>query len=147
LRPEVLDALGLVPAIEWQASDVQARTGLQCTVEAPQTWSDIAPRLGTALFRIVQEALTNIVRHAGASRVRIRLHRTPCELLMTVQDDGVGFDADNDEAVTSLGILGMRERAISSGASFGIDSRPGEGTCITVRVPVHQAPDAADQQP
>ncbi|MCB2041651.1 MAG: hypothetical protein KDH48_13165, partial [Rhodoferax sp.] len=58
LRPEVLDALGLVPAIEWQASDVQARTGLQCTVEAPQTWSDIAPRLGTALFRIVQEALT-----------------------------------------------------------------------------------------
>ncbi|MCB2002979.1 MAG: hypothetical protein KDH91_22590, partial [Rhodoferax sp.] len=70
-----------------------------------------------------------------------------CELLMTVQDDGVGFDADNDEAVTSLGILGMRERAISSGASFGIDSRPGEGTCITVRVPVHQAPDAADQQP
>ena len=147
LRPEVLDALGLVPAIEWQASDVQARTGLQCTVEAPQTWSDIAPRLGTALFRIVQEALTNIVRHAGASRVRIRLHRTPCELLMTVQDDGVGFDADNDEAVTSLGILGMRERAISSGASFGIDSRPGEGTCITVRVPVHQAPDTVDQQP
>ena len=147
LRPEVLDALGLVPAIEWQASDVQARTGLQCTVEAPQTWSDIAPRLGTALFRIVQEALTNVVRHAGASRVRIRLHRTPCELLMTVQDDGVGFDADNDEAVTSLGILGMRERAISSGASFGIDSRPGEGTCITVRVPVHQAPDAVEPQP
>ncbi len=136
LRPEVLDALGLVPAIEWQASDVQARTGLQCTVEAPQTWTDIEPRLGTALFRIVQEALTNIVRHAGATRVRIRLHRTPSELLMTVQDDGKGFDAANDQAVPSLGILGMRERAISSGATFDIDSRSGEGTCITVRVPV-----------
>ena len=147
LRPEVLDALGLVPAIEWQASDVQARTGLQCVVEAPQTWNDIEPRLGTALFRIVQEALTNIVRHAGASRVRIRLHRTPGEMLMTVQDDGKGFEVDNDEANISLGILGMRERAISSGASFDIDSRPGEGTCITVRMPVARAPHEPETPP
>ena len=93
----------------------------------------------------MQEALTNIVRHAGATRVRIRLHRSPHELLLTVQDDGKGFDAENDGGGTSLGILGMRERAISSGATFEIDSRPGEGTCITVRVPVHKGQDAVDK--
>lgn len=143
LRPEMLDALGLVPAIEWQASDLQSRTGLRCTVEAPESWSDIDPRRGTALFRIVQEALTNVVRHAGASRVRIRLHRKPDELLLTVQDDGQGFDAGDAGVGTSLGILGMRERAASIGASFEIDSQPGQGARITVRVPMPAPPAAA----
>jgi PAS domain S-box-containing protein len=136
LRPEMLDALGLVPAIEWQASEMQARTGLHCSVHASDALADIDSRRATALFRIAQEALTNVVRHAGATSVSIVLQREGDALQMTVQDDGKGFDPETGGPSMSLGVLGMRERAQAQGAIFELDSRPGSGTRVTVRLPL-----------
>ena len=87
----------------------------------------------------MQEALTNVVRHAGASQVQIALQRTDDGLLLSVQDDGKGFDPEAGGANASLGILGMRERALSNDADFDLDSRPGAGTRITVRLPLAAA--------
>ncbi len=144
MRPEMLDALGLVPAIESQASDMQARTGLRVAVEAPDEMSDIDPHHSTELFRIVQEAMTNVLRHADATQVVIGLSRTREVVQLSVRDDGKGFDSEAGAAGPSLGILGMRERAVANGGEFRIDSRPGAGTRIDVRMPVVAQPALAD---
>ncbi len=133
LRPEVLDALGLVAAIEWLASDLEARTGLHCSVSAPQTLPEVDGERKTALFRIAQEALTNVVRHAGASRCAVRLTQQAGELVLAVEDDGKGFDPTRASG-PSLGMLGMRERAAAVGASFEVASAAGAGTTLTVRM-------------
>ena len=124
MRPGVLDDLGLVAAIEWLAADFEKRTGLACMATLPAT--DIALDLGLAvvLFRIVQEALTNVIRHAKATRVEIRLRATEGELTMEVEDNGRGIVPQQIADPRSLGLFSMRERAAALGGTVDFGAKP-----------------------
>jgi hypothetical protein len=135
LRPDVLDALGLAAALEWQAAEFASRTGIACRVSVPQPWVERDAERSTALFRIFQEALTNVARHSGATRVTAELRRDGGMLELTVADDGSGFVEADERASSSLGLLGMRERAAMLGGETTIASAPGGGTTVTVRLP------------
>jgi PAS domain S-box-containing protein len=136
MRPGVLDDLGLVAAIEWLAADFEKRTGLACMATLPAT--DIALDLGLAvvLFRIVQEALTNVIRHAKATRVEIRLRATEGGLALDVEDNGRGITPQQVADPRSLGLFSMRERAAALGCTVDFRSEAGRGTTVSVRVPV-----------
>ena len=136
LRPGVLDDLGLVAAIEWQAQEFQSRTGITCEFVSSQTDLALAPEVGIAVFRICQETLTNVARHAHATRVRIRLETTADQLVLTVTDSGRGITERELANRTSLGLLGMRERALLLGGQVTIAGRPGEGTTVTMQIPL-----------
>lgn len=140
LRPSMLDDLGLVPALRWYINRHANRTGLQETLLCDPPPEGLPASTETACFRIVQEALTNIARHAQAHTVTIALGQTDHTLHLTIQDDGVGF---NLEAIgrakaegTSLGLLGMEERSLLIGGRLTITSAPGDGTQILLRVPM-----------
>jgi PAS domain S-box-containing protein len=135
LRPSILDDLGLAAAIMWQASDFQERTGVRCDVELPKDGPSVAPRIGLSLFRIVQEALTNVTRHAQASHVHIGLSVDTENTILTVADNGRGVTAEELERPTSLGIMGIRERALAVGGDVTFSGVAGRGTTLTVRVP------------
>jgi PAS domain S-box-containing protein len=137
LRPGVLDDLGLAAAIEWQANEFASRTGIGCTVCVPPVELQLEGDRATALFRIFQECLTNVARHAEARSVRTSLTEQDGNLLLIVEDDGKGFR--ESAAGGSLGILGMKERAQVCGGDVQVSSSPGKGTTVTVRVPVHAA--------
>jgi PAS domain S-box-containing protein len=143
LRPGVLDDLGLVAAVEWAAEEFQARTGIRCQVSMPETNPAIDAERATALFRIFQETLTNIARHAGATRVTIGLSQEDGHLSLEVRDNGRGIGEDQLSASGSLGILGMRERALLLGGEFFIGN-PGSGTTVRVRMPIDRRKAAAN---
>jgi len=135
LRPGVLDDLGLAAAIEWQANEFAARTGIECAVSVPSADLKIPGDQATEFFRIFQECLTNVMRHAEARSVSVGLLEDEGELVLMVADDGKGFD---DSTVSkSLGFLGMKERAQVCGGSLEIASIPGNGTTVALRVPLH----------
>jgi PAS domain S-box-containing protein len=135
LRPGVLDDLGLAAAIEWQANEFGSRTGIDCMVSVPAADLTLEGDQATEFFRIFQECLTNIIRHAEAKTVRVLLDEHDGELVLVVADDGKGFrESDVSE---SLGFLGMKERAQVCGGCLEITSAPGSGTTITLRVPMH----------
>lgn len=142
LRPSMLDDLGLAPALRWlTAQTVNQRSGLQVHLQAPSHLGRLAPELETAVFRIVQEALTNIVRHAQAQHVHIRIHFEDTDILcVRIQDDGIGFDvaAERRHAANgnSMGVLGMQERAALIGADLTMESVPGAGCTLTLRCPM-----------
>jgi PAS domain S-box-containing protein len=137
LRPGVLDDLGLAAAIEWQASDFAARNGVLCEVTVPPVDLHLDGDRATATFRIFQECLTNVNRHAHAKSVRVVLSQEDENILLVVQDDGIGFhQTDLSNSLGSLGLLGMKERAQFCGGDVQISSSPGNGTTVTVRVPV-----------
>ncbi|MGH7811004.1 MAG: histidine kinase, partial [Candidatus Binatia bacterium] len=115
LRPDILDKLGLSAAIEWQLQEFRQRTGIQFHFDSYLTDIRLSEQHSTALFRILQEALTNVARHSHASRVRIALEIDNEEVFLRVADDGVGIEEDNIFVRQSLVILGMRERAVSMG--------------------------------
>lgn len=135
LRPSVLYELGLVAAIEWQAEDTTKRTGLICTMSLPAADIDLDEHVALALFRIVQEALTNVVRHAQASEVKVHLHITGSELELSIQDNGCGFPPKVIAGSKSLGLLGMRERVSVLGGTLEFSNTPGKGAALRVRVP------------
>jgi signal transduction histidine kinase len=135
LRPEVLDALGLAAALEWQAAEFGRRTGIACSVALPAEAVPAGPERATALFRICQEALSNVARHSGAKRVRIELQRDAPFLVMRVADDGRGITPEEQRAPSALGLLGMRERAAMLGGTARIEGVAGRGTTVTVRLP------------
>lgn len=135
LRPGILDDVGLVGAVEWAAEEFQAHTGIQCQVRVPETNLPIDAERTTALFRIFQETLTNIARHAGATHVRIGLFHENCHVLLEVRDNGRGIGEGQLSGPGSLGILGMRERAELLGGEFTIAGEPGSGTTVRVRIP------------
>jgi PAS domain S-box-containing protein len=139
LRPGILDDLGLVAALEWGAEEFQARTGIECLVSAPAPDAAIDADSATALFRIFQETLTNVVRHAGASRVRAVLSEDAGHLTLEVRDNGRGIREDQLSAAGSLGILGMRERASLRGGDLIIAGDDQGGTTVRVRIPVNRA--------
>jgi len=137
LRPGVLDDLGLAAAIEWQAGEFASRNNVLCHVSVPPVDLHLDGDRATATFRIFQECLTNVVRHAQAKQVRVVLNQEDENIVLVVQDDGIGFrESDLSNTLGSLGLLGMKERAQSCGGDVQISSSPGSGTTVTVRVPV-----------
>jgi len=135
LRPGILDDLGLVPAVEWAAKEFQIRTGTKCLLDLPPDDFVTDREVATALFRILQETFTNIARHAHATQVNVRLAREDGRLILEVHDNGQGISEEQRSADDSLGILGMRERALLLGGEFAISGAPGEGTTAKVRIP------------
>jgi two-component system sensor histidine kinase UhpB len=136
LRLGVLDDLGLVAAIEWQAADFEKLTGLPCTALLPPEDLALDTDCALTLFLIMQEALTNVSRHAQARRVDIRLRRVGSDLELEIQDDGRGFVTGAISGLKALGVIGMRERASAFGGTLAVLSEPGRGTTVRVRVPV-----------
>ena len=135
LRPAVLDHLGLREAIQWEATKFQARTGIRCRVAAHLT-REIADRSrALALYRILQEALTNVVRHAHAGAVRISLAQRRRSIVLVVKDNGRGITKPELSSMMSIGLLGMSERARLLGGRITITGAPGRGTTVTVTVP------------
>jgi signal transduction histidine kinase len=133
LRPSMLDDFGLVPALEWQAREVQKRSSLRVTVEADDEAGQVPDEHRTCIFRLAQETLHNITKHAQAKSARVTLVRDADSVQLVVQDDGLGFDAGRTRG---LGLLGMRERVARLRGSFDIDSSPGKGTRVTVTLPL-----------
>lgn len=136
LRPGVLDDLGLVPALEWQAREWQARTGIECSVESNLGERSVPAEHGTALFRIFQETLTNVARHAQATHVRALLGLEQDWLVMEIKDNGRGISDDEQRQTKSFGLLGMKERATMLGGKWSIRGVPGNGTTVSVRIPL-----------
>ncbi|MGA9672034.1 MAG: PAS domain S-box protein, partial [Terracidiphilus sp.] len=137
LRPGVLDDLGLAAAIEWQAGEFASRNDIHCQVSVPPVDLHLDGDRATATFRIFQECLTNVIRHAQAKTVRVDLSQEDENILLVVEDDGIGFhESGVSNALGSLGLLGMKERAQFCGGDVQISSSPGNGTTVTVRVPV-----------
>ena len=137
LRPPALQQLGLAAALEQEAEGLSARSGVRCEVEVEPGLCEPPERVALALFRIGQEALTNVARHAEATRVWLRLRAGEGEVVLQVEDDGQGFEP---AAHRALGILGMRERAAALGGEVTVRSEPGRGTTVAARLP--QAPAA-----
>jgi signal transduction histidine kinase len=144
LRPSILDDLGLVAAVRWYLDRQAQRVGYVAEFAAVPPTIRASPNLETICFRVVQEALTNIARHAQARRVQIELRRPRTELELLIRDDGVGFDVEaaRQRAArgSSLGLLGMQERVLLSGGRFEIVSAPGQGTEIRARFPLSPQP-------
>jgi PAS domain S-box-containing protein len=139
LRPLVLDDLGLVPAIEWLAQGFTQRHGVPCALDLDESL-ELQEPYPTAAFRIVQESLANVAKHARADHVEVRVAREAGHLVMQVRDDGVGFDPQAARKPESLGLMGVRERAQLLEGTVRIESSPGAGTCVHVQIPLPKAP-------
>ncbi|MCG2615525.1 sensor histidine kinase [Terrimonas sp. NA20] len=136
LRPSLLDDLGLIAALEWHSQEFERRYSIRTIFQSEMQEIAIAPLIGTGVFRIFQESLTNIARHAGAHQIKATLKLSNSSLKLTITDDGEGFDPDGQRK--TLGLLGMKERAIMIGGELDIYSSPGRGTTITVTIPSTQ---------
>ena len=135
LRPGVLDHLGLVAALEWYTADFERRTDVSCVFEHGHV-PDTDEAVATAAYRITQEALTNVARHAAARHVTVNLQANGDRLLLTITDDGTGFDLAALEDSEGLGVAGMRERAALLGGDLDLKASPGKGTTVYFRVPL-----------
>jgi signal transduction histidine kinase len=139
LRPGILDDLGLLPAVEWQAREFTRRAGIPCLVRFEVEELDMGPERSTALFRIFQEILTNVSRHAHARKVDVLMSKESRNVVLRVRDDGRGLDDSELEGSQSLGILGMRERALVFKGEVAIQGRRGKGTTVTVKIPLAES--------
>ena len=137
LRPSILDDLGLGAAIEWQASQIQKRTGIRTRVVSNADSAKLPKEAVTATFRVVQEALTNVIRHAEATSVRVTLKSGNHALRISVEDNGKGMTQEQMNNRKSLGIVGMKERISRLGGEFNIVSEPGKGTRLDIIIPAH----------
>ncbi len=135
LRPSVLDQLGLEAAIENLVQETTQRTGIAITLHA-QEFPRLPDDLASHAFRIIQEALTNVTRHSKATRVEVAVRRAGGALILGVSDNGVGFAPDTLSGLRSLGLVGMRERALACGGVLMVQGKPGEGTSIVVTIPL-----------
>ena len=147
LRPSHLDDLGLSSALRWYAGNVHERTKLDVQVETDGIEPTIPSPVKTALFRIIQEALTNVIKHAHADQVRIFLNYSPQNIHARIVDDGKGFQMDSIESSgrISWGLKGMEERASLLGGKLIVHSKPDEGTTVEVTIPVSQ--EETDENP
>jgi PAS domain S-box-containing protein len=136
LRPSMLDDLGLIEAIEWQSKEFEKRSGIVITFESGTSPLPVSNAVATSLFRIYQEALTNIARHANAKNIFSKLALNNNKVILTIKDDGIGFDMQTLGLKRTLGLLGMKERTLMIGGQFEIYSKPGEGTTIVVTTSV-----------
>jgi PAS domain S-box-containing protein len=142
LRPSILDDLGLLEALKWLARDFQKRTGIRIEFDCPEESLKVEPALTIGLFRIFQETLTNIARHAEATDVSARLYTEEGRLVLTIMDNGKGFDPAAAKKKKTLGLLGMKERTLMMKGAYEIDSQPGKGTSLRFSVPLQ-----SQQQP
>jgi signal transduction histidine kinase len=136
LRPALLDNLGLGAAITWHAEQMSERSGLQCTVVVPEDDHPLPGPLAIALFRVAQEALTNVVRHAHAAHAWVDLHRTERQVNLQIRDDGSGLPPPAQRRLGTHGIMSMRQRVVGVGGEFEVRSSRAGGTVISVRVPI-----------
>jgi two-component system sensor histidine kinase UhpB len=136
LRPGLLDDLGLASAIEWQAEEFQKHTGIECRPTLVMREISLDMERSTAIFRIFQEAITNVARHAGATRIMAKLEEGDSQIVLTVKDNGKGFGEKDMSKVGAFGLMGMRERAYAFGGEMDIEGIPGRGTTVTVTIPI-----------
>jgi len=141
LRPTTLD-LGLNAAIEWQVAEFRRRTGIACELLMNEKEIAVDEARATSLFRILQESLTNVIRHAKASLVVVDLHQERDRLVMKIADNGIGIQP-GPHAGNSFGLVGMEERVLALNGEFDIAGVPGKGTTITVHIPLHAPPPPA----
>ena len=132
LRPSMLDDLGLVPALEWQAREVSKRSGIRVKVDAAGVPEELPEEHKTCIYRIVQEALHNCVQHAAARNVKVTVEQQPPGLRLAIEDDGKGFA----QRQRGMGLLGIQERVTHLGGTFAVDSAPGRGTALRVTLPL-----------
>lgn len=143
LRPPVLDHLGLPSAIRWEATAFRARTGLRVLVRGIRDETALTGDQQTGVFRIFQEALTNVVRHAKAGTVVVTISEQPDVFVLRIKDNGRGITQAQRADPRSIGLLGMRERAALIGGEININGRPGRGTVVTISVPMDTRPTRA----
>lgn len=139
LRPRTLDDLGLTAALQWQAQEFETRTGIRCAIALPREPLNLDSERSTAIFRIFQESLTNVARHAGATLVGARLEQGGGQMTLVVRDNGRGFDTRETAERRSLGLVGMQERALLLHGQLTIEGVPGTGTTVTLRIPLPPA--------
>lgn len=138
LRPMLLDDLGLVPAIEWLVGNFTQRSSVACKLSVDEGLDlELQEPYATAVFRIIQESLANVAKHAGASQVNVALGKVPNGVMLLVQDNGCGFFTVAPRKPQSMGLMGLRERAQLLGGSATVKSTPGQGTCVEVYIPLH----------
>lgn len=149
LRPSHLDDLGLPAALRWYAGEVQNRAPIEISVQVRGEKRPIPSVVKTAVFRVAQEALTNVIKHAKAKTVKIRLDYSAEVVGLLVEDDGAGFDIDRIDTPDrrAWGLIGMEERASLLGGRLHVDSAPGAGTRVDVRIPYNQGPEVEDGDP
>jgi len=145
LRPSMLDDLGLIEAIEWQSKEFEKRSGICITFESGVAHVPVSNSIATSLFRIYQEALTNVARHAKAKNVFSNMQLENDQLILTIKDDGIGFDMQTLGIKKTLGLLGMKERTHMMGGRFEINSKAGEGTTIVITTSLLSDDTAATQ--
>jgi signal transduction histidine kinase len=136
LRPSMLDDLGLLAALEWQGREVSRRSGLIVDVVVDEAVDNLSDEQKTCIYRVVQEGLHNSAKHANASHVHVSVREVPNHLILSIEDDGIGFDPSRRRG---MGILGMQERATRLEGAFAIDSSPGRGTRLRVDLPLPTA--------
>ena len=133
LRPSMLDDFGLVPALQWQAREISKRTGMRVDVAAEHVSDELPEEHRTCVYRVVQEALNNCSKHASARVARVTVRQEERRLLLSIQDDGRGFESRDERG---LGLLGMEERVTHLGGSFQVDSKRGHGTLLSIELPL-----------
>ena len=138
LRPLMLDDLGLVPAVEWLVESFTKRNGIPCDLDVDDAQFELPRAHATAVFRIVQESLANVAKHARAAHVQVTISHDGPELALGIRDDGIGFSPQDPRKPDSYGLMGLRERASLLGGMASIASAPGKGTRIDVRLPLTQ---------
>jgi PAS domain S-box-containing protein len=136
LRPDVLDRLGLIEAIEWQLAEFEKRTNIKCNLINSIPELEFTEKISVQIFRILQELLTNVIRHAKADRLEIELGINEGSLVMSFTDNGIGITAEQIEGKTSLGIMGLKERVYLQDGEIDIHGLPGKGTAIKIRIPI-----------
>jgi signal transduction histidine kinase len=136
LRPSMLDDLGLVPALQWQAREVSKRGAVWVSVEAEGVSEDLPEEHKTCVYRVVQEALHNCVQHAGARNVKVTVRQEYDRLLLSIEDDGKGFDVQRERG---MGLLGIQERVSYLAGRFSVESAAGQGTLMRVMLPLSGA--------
>jgi signal transduction histidine kinase len=146
LRPGILDDLGLVETMKWQIEEFEKRFSIFVSAELPKNPDTISPAISINLFRIFQETLTNIARHAEATHVEVALHTDNWHLYLKVKDNGKGFNAHEIKSKRTLGLLGMKERTLMIGGQFTMESGPGLGTTIEIEIP-YDKPDVLPNPP
>lgn len=137
LRPQILDVLGICDALKWQTREFQDRSGIQCKIEISPEKFDVNPDLAIMLFRVFQESLTNIARHSLASEVSIRFQKFENSCRLEVTDNGKGIEKEKISHPQSLGLMGMRERALLCDGELSIEGIIGQGTTITINIPIN----------
>jgi signal transduction histidine kinase len=138
LRPAALDGLGLVPALQEYAERYRRERAIEVELVVADGWPELPAPVETALYRITQEALANVHRHAGANRAEVRLARVDGDVLLEVADDGQGFDPSAPLPGIHVGLWSMRQRAEQFGGRFSVRSAPGQGTCVAVTLPLDE---------